>query len=117
MAAENEVHVHASELDSWRAAAEAIEEVLRIEDKYSRFRADSIVSRINAGAGGEAVALDPETRTLLAYADACYRQSGGLFDATSGVLRRAWRFDRAELPDAQALEDAVRLIGWERVEW
>ena len=117
MAAENEVHVHASEPESWRAAAMAIEEVLRIEEKYSRFRADSIVSRINAAAGGEPVALDPETRSLLAYADACYRESGGLFDATSGVLRRAWRFDRAELPDAHALDEAVRLIGWDRVEW
>ena len=117
MAAENEVHLHASEAESWRAAAEAIEEVLRIEDKYSRFRDDSIVSRINAAAGGEPVPLDPETHTLLAYADACYRQSGGLFDATSGVLRRAWRFDRAVLPDSRAIEDAVRLIGWDRVEW
>jgi len=117
MAAENEVHIHASEPDSWRAAAQAIEEVLRIEDKYSRFRPDSIVSRINAAAGGEPVPLDAETRTLLAYADTCYRQSGGLFDATSGVLRRAWRFDREVLPDARELHAAVRLIGWDRVEW
>jgi thiamine biosynthesis lipoprotein len=117
MAAENEVHVHASEPDSWRAAAAAIEEVLRIEDKYSRYRADSIVSRINAAAGGEPVPLDPETRSLLAYAAACFRESGGLFDATSGVLRRAWRFDAARVPDAGDLADVVRLIGWDRVEW
>ncbi|MBV9890376.1 MAG: FAD:protein FMN transferase, partial [Rhizobacter sp.] len=40
-------------------AAHAIAEVRRIEAKYSRYRADSIVSRVNASAGsGRAVAVD-----------------------------------------------------------
>lgn len=116
MAAENELHVHSGERESWRAAAEAIEEVLRIEDKYSRYRPDSIVSRINAAAGGEALAIDPETRSLLDFAAACHRQSGGLFDATSGVLRRAWRFDDAALPVEGVLAQSLALVGWDRVE-
>ena len=40
----------------------------------------------------EPVAIDAETAALLRYADQCYRQSGGLFDVTSGVLRRVWDF-------------------------
>ena len=43
------------------------------------------------------MAIDAETRSLLGYAETCFRQSGGLFDPTSGVLRRAWRFDAAKV--------------------
>ena len=70
-------------------AGAAIAEVQRIEAKYSRYQPDSIVSRINAAAGGQAVACDEETWSLLNYADSLYQSSGGLFDITSGVLRRA----------------------------
>ena len=84
MAAENEVQIHGEDgALAAGAAAHAIAEVNRIEAKYSRYRADTEVSRINAAAGGAPVAIDAETRGLLAYADACFRESGGLFDATS----------------------------------
>ena len=116
MAAENELQLHAEAPLAARAAQSAIAEVARIEAKYSRYRADSVLSRINAAAGGAATPLDHETHMLLRYADACHRHSGGLFDPTSGVLRHAWRFDGDNLPDAAALADAVRLIGWHRVQ-
>jgi FAD:protein FMN transferase len=55
----------------------------------------------------------------LRYADQCYRLSGGIFDITSGVLRRAWDFRRvpARLPTATELASAVSSIGWCDVEW
>lgn len=117
MAADNEVQIHAPEEALARAAAgRAIAEVQRIEAKYSRYRQDSLLSRINAAAGGEPVAVDAETEALLDYADACWRQSEGLFDATSGVLRRAWDFGRARVPPAAEREALLALIGWQRVE-
>jgi FAD:protein FMN transferase len=117
MAAENELQIHgASEASARAAARDAIEEVARIEAKYSRYRPGSVLSRINAQAGGPPVPIDAETRGLLAYADACFRQSGGLFDATSGVLRRAWRFDAARVPGDAELEPLLDLIGWPQVE-
>jgi FAD:protein FMN transferase len=116
MAAENELQLHAEAPLAARAAQSAIAEVARIEAKYSRYRADSVLSRINASAGGASTPLDHETRMLLRYADACHRQSGGLFDPTSGVLRHAWHFDGDKLPDAASLANAVRLIGWHRVQ-
>jgi thiamine biosynthesis lipoprotein len=117
MAAENEVQVHGDDAAFAESlAARAIEEVTRIEAKYSRYRADSVVTRINAAAGGAAVPIDAETRGLLAFADACFRQSGGRFDATSGVLRRAWRFDSGRVPGDDELAPLVALIGWDRVE-
>jgi FAD:protein FMN transferase len=118
MAAMNEVQVHAPDRDAAAAmAARAIEEVRRVEEKYSRYREASVVSRINAQAGGAPVAIDEETARLLDFADACWRQSAGLFDVTSGVLRRAWRFEAGRAVPAQAALDALLpLIGWERVE-
>ena len=115
MAAENEIQVQGDGKSALRAAGEAIAEVARIEAKYSRYRPGSVVSRINAGAGS-AVEIDAETRGLLAYADACFVQSGGLFDATSGVLRRAWRFDEPRVPDDAQIAPLLRLVGWGRVE-
>jgi thiamine biosynthesis lipoprotein len=118
MAAVNEVQVYAPDRAAAAAmAARAITEVRRIEEKFSRYREESVVSRINAQAGGAPVAIDDETARLLDFADACWRQSGGRFDATSGVLRRAWRFEPGcPLPSQAALDALLPLIGWDRVE-
>jgi FAD:protein FMN transferase len=117
MAAENEVQVHADDAAAAeRAANAAIAEVKRIEAKYSRYRGDSVVSRINAAAGAAPVAVDDETFALLGFADACFRQSGGLFDATSGVLRRAWNFKQPRVPAQAELDAILPLIGWQHVE-
>ena len=95
---------------------QAVDEVLRIETKYSRYRPDSIVSRINAAAGREAVDCDGETMSLMSYAAALHGASEGLFDITSGVLRRAWDFRRPKLPGREVLEPLLALVGWDKVE-
>jgi thiamine biosynthesis lipoprotein len=100
------------------AAGQAINEVRRIEVAYSRYRADSIVSRINAAAGGpEAVVVDEETTSLLHFAAQLHASSDGLFDITSGVLRRAWDFKAKRVPTDAALRQLLPLIGWSQVEW
>lgn len=77
-----------------------------------------MVSRINASAGDEAgVVVDDETSHLLDYAAAAYAQSNGLFDATSGVLRRAWDFRAGRLPRTGEIEALLPLVGWRRVRW
>jgi len=99
-----------------QAAALAIAEVQRIERAYSRYRPDSIVSRINAAAGRDWVTCDEETLALFGYADALHAASGGLFDITSGILRRAWDFRVARVPSPQELAPLLGLIGWHRAE-
>lgn len=102
-----------------RSAAEAaITEVRRIEAKYSRYRADSIVSRINASAGEpQPVRVDLETADLLDFAASLHAASEGLFDITTGVLRRVWDFRAARLPEAAALQAQLERIGWQHVRW
>src|SRR5258706_16326746 len=115
MAAENEVQVHSGDARlAESAAARAIAEVKRIEAKYSRYLEDSVVSRINRAAGGDAVSIDSETHGLLVFAGACCEQSAGAFDATSGVLRRAWRFDSGRVPSDDELAPLLAPIGWRR---
>jgi FAD:protein FMN transferase len=120
MASANELHIWAdTEAHARRGADAAIADVQRIEAKYSRYRDDSVTTRINRDAGGAEVPIDAETAALLRYADQCYRSSQGLFDITSGALRRAWDFRRIppRLPSDAELRDAVAVIGWCDVEW
>ena len=69
-----------------RLGAVAAAEAWRIEAKFSRYRPDSIISRINAS-GGQPMLLDDESASLLDFAARCHELSGGAFDVTSGVLR------------------------------
>lgn len=97
------------------AAAEA--EVRRIEAKYSRYRADSVVSQLNAAAGGDAIEVDDETADLLDFAAEAWHASEGRFDITTGVLRRAWDFRVPRLPAPEAVQALLADVGWGRVEW
>jgi thiamine biosynthesis lipoprotein len=94
----------------------AIQEITRIEQKYSRYHPESVISRINSQAGVDSVACDQETIALLRYAGALFDLSGGLFDATSGVLRRAWDFSKQSLPEKGSIEGLLELVGWNNVE-
>lgn len=99
-----------------RAAKAAMAEVRRIEHKFSRYRASSVVSRINLAAGAEAVEVDAESLGLLDFARALFAQSEGLFDITSGVLQCAWNFKNATLPKDGQLQALLPLVGLPQLE-
>jgi thiamine biosynthesis lipoprotein len=120
MACENSIELFAKTFEHAEAAAHAaIKEVRRIEQKYSRYREDSVVAGINQascdGSGAAWTQIDDETSQLLDFAESCFQQSGGLFDITSGVLRRAWDFKSGQLPTKQAIETLMPLVGWQKV--
>lgn len=97
---------------------QAVQRLGDFEAKYSRYRPDSVVSRINNLAGsGDSLAVDEETAALLDYAHVCYQQSGGMFDITSGVLRRVWDFQSGQLPSQESIEGVLPLIGLEKIYW
>lgn len=93
----------------------AIDEVLRIERKYSRYTTDSIIAKINQQAGRVALQCDDETWALFQFASQLFDKSDGLFDITSGVLRQAWDFKKPEVPTSQKLEALLPLVGWQNV--
>ena len=102
--------------------AQAVAEVVaacaaRIERKFSRYRDDSVVARINGARGGP-VEVDDETANLIEFTVRVHELSGGLFDITSGVLRRAWTFDgKARIPTDTQVQALLPLVGWSKVNW
>jgi thiamine biosynthesis lipoprotein len=107
--------VGADEQQVHGAAQAGIDEVRRIEQKYSRYRPDSLLSRINAAAGHDPVQIDQETHALLHLGGHLHRASEGRFDLTSGVLRRAWDFRTQRVPTQAQIEALLPLVGWGRV--
>lgn len=101
-----------------RAGDAVLADVERLEQRYSRYREGSFLSSINrAAAGGGSIEVDAETASLLDYADACHRESDGLFDITSGVLRQAWNFASGRLPERAAITALTARIGWHKLRW
>lgn len=113
-----QLQLYAVEKSHAQLAAEAAQaRIETLEQRYSRYRDDSLTTRINDAAGGSPVEVDEETAGLLNYAHQAFTQSEGLFDITSGVLRRAWDFHSGQLPQQTELEPILPLVGWHRVEW
>ena len=100
------------------AAVASEREIGRIEARYSRYRPESELSRINETArSGGGIDVDAETAGLIDYAYACYRKSDGLFDITSGLLRRAWDFSSGNLPRGDAIAALLPRIGLDKIGW
>jgi thiamine biosynthesis lipoprotein len=93
------------------------QEAWRIEQKYSRYRDDSVVAWIHGRRGSPCV-VDAETAALLDFAWQCFEMSEGMFDITSGILRRAWKFDGSDrVPDQATVTQLLSSIGLDKVRW
>lgn len=91
------------------------DEAKRLEIKYSRYRDDNIVYKVN-NSNGKKVSIDKETYRLLKFADSMYYASSGMFDITSGVLRRAWTFDgSSNIPPQTEINPLLNYIDWKKV--
>jgi len=101
-------------LDCGRVVAE---EAWRVERKFSRYRDDSITAWIHERRGTRLV-VDAETAALLGFAQQCFELSEGLFDITSGVLRRAWSFDGSDrVPHPDEVEKLLPFVGFDKLSW
>ncbi len=118
MATPCEVRIETQNAAVAEAAGRAAEaEARRVEQKFSRYREDSVVGRINASRG-RPIELDAETAQLIDFAARCFEMSDGLFDITSGVLRKIWRFDGSDnVPTAAKIKAIRPFVGWQKVTW
>ena len=95
----------------------AAQEAWRIEKKYSRYRDDSVIAWIHERRD-TSVEVDEETASLMDFANQCYVLSQGLFDITSGVLRRAWKFDGSDrIPEQAAIDRLLPMVGFDKLQW
>jgi FAD:protein FMN transferase len=104
----------AEKVEQFATATES--EIRRIEERYSRYRGDSELGRINkVAATGGSIDIDAETAGLIAYAKACFAKSDGRFDITSGLLRTVWDFSASRLPDQGSIDAVLPFIGLDDV--
>ena len=96
----------------------AVAWVAAFEAKYSRFRPDSLLSRINAAAGRAPVAIDAEMEGLLALCDRLHFMTQGVLDPTALPLLRLWDYKAPSprLPAEAEIVAAQRLVGWTQVQ-
>jgi thiamine biosynthesis lipoprotein len=96
----------------------AVAWVHAFEAKYSRFRPGSLLSRINAAAGREWVAVDAEMEGLLKLCDTLHFMTQGILDPTALPLLRLWDWKAAapRLPADSEIAAARALVGWKKVQ-
>lgn len=99
-------------------AADALGWLGAFEAKFSRYRPDSVVSRINAAAGREWVSVDAETERMLDMAEGAFTLTSGILDATLLPLQQVWNWKiaHARLPARDEIANALALTGWRKVQ-
>lgn len=83
----------------------AIAEIRRVEALMTTWRPDSEVSRINAAAGKEPVAVSDETLAVIQESLRTSAISDGTFDITFETLHGLWKFDEDLDPHPPADKD------------
>jgi len=98
--------------------ADALGWVERFEEKFSRFRATSLVTKINDAAGKGPVAIDAEMNEMLDLADKLYRLTDGILDPTMLPLLKLWDWKtvHTSLPEQSLIDKTRALTGWDKVE-
>ena len=96
----------------------AVAWVQAFEAKYSRFRPDSLVSRINRAAGQAWVEIDEDMERLLKLCDTLHFMTQGVLDPTALPLIHLWNWKAANprVPSAAEIAAARCLVGWTKVQ-
>ena len=98
-------------------AQEALDVIDDVESRFTIYRDDSEVSRLNASAHDGPVSVSPELFDLVERGVRLGEQTGGAFDIASGALSIAWGFIRGpkRVPEAAELADARERSGRHRL--
>jgi thiamine biosynthesis lipoprotein ApbE len=98
------------------AIAEARKEIERLNRDYSRYREDSIVSRLHLNSP-EPVKVSAEFLYLLKRNSKIYHRTGKQFDPTVGPLVEIWGFYRHQgnIPGDTEIDRARRQVGMDKI--
>ena len=101
-----------------RVAADAEQELARIDALLSNYRADSTLEQFNATASTAPIELPSELVTLLGLAKRVHEASDGCFDPTVRPLVHAWGFDgdSPAVPSDAVIEAAREAVGLDKLE-
>ena len=92
--------------------------VTAFEAKYSRFRPDSLLSKINAAAGADWMHIDAEMEAMMKLCDTLFFMTQGVMDPTALPLIQLWNYktDTPRIPAPAEIEAARALVGWKKVQ-
>lgn len=95
----------------------AMDWVKTFERRYSRYQEDSLVGRINAAAGKEAIPIEEEDARLFEICDNMHFLTEGLFDPTTLPLSMIWDFKakKTTVPSEETIDQALSKVGWKRI--
>lgn len=96
----------------------ALDEIRRLQTLMTTWTDTSEISRINAAAGKEAVAVGPETFEVIQKSLWIGKESGGLFDISFEAMKGLWKFDEGaeeKIPSKEAIEKARKLIDYRQI--
>ncbi|MEM9190128.1 MAG: FAD:protein FMN transferase [Myxococcota bacterium] len=107
----------ATEDDARGPVRRALDEISRLEEVLSEWREDSEISRINANAGREPVAVSEDTYRVIKAGVDVSRWSDGAFDLSWAALRGLYDFrpDRGTVPNRAALRRKLPLIDYRNI--
>lgn len=119
MACEFEIRLNPRRFrNGMEVALEALDLVTDLEARWSFFRPDSEIGRINTLAGRGPVAVSADLWEVLVLSQRISAETGGAFDITSAPLFEVWGFSRREgrMPDEATLAEALGRVGPELIE-
>ncbi len=106
----------AQPLNLEQAAALVTNRLEALEARFSVYRPESELSRLNASAAQGAVPVSAEMRAVLHLALRHAEAGGGAFDVTVGPLMRLWGFQGgarlARAPAAEAVQAVLNHVGY-----
>ena len=99
------------------AADAAFDEVRRLDEMLSNYRADSEWSEVNRSAAEKPVKVSPEMFQLLLDCVAYSRESEGAFDISVGPLMKVWGFYKGSghLPHRAEVAAALPNVGYRHI--
>jgi thiamine biosynthesis lipoprotein len=112
------VAYHHSERDATRAATRAMEEIVRLDQVMSHFKADSHLSNVVREGRRGFVAVEPSLYEVINESIVFSRRSAGRFDVTIGPLLRVWKEAHANgrSPSPAEIASARRCVGYQHIE-
>ncbi len=100
------------------AVAETKRLMQALDAELSIYRPDSVISRLNAGAGVRPLEVPEHTRRLLELSRVYGELTSGAFDVTVGPVVDLWRPVKGRtpsLPSDEALKDALSRVGFRQI--
>lgn len=96
----------------------AVNWVRSFEQRFSRYREDSLISEINRASGLHWVRTDDELESIFALCDHYHWSTAGVFDPSTLPLMRVWNYqaESPRVPSDSQIEDAMKLVGWSNVQ-